>query len=162
MITKNDYPDTRNTGPAIIVEWDDKYSTGIELIDNQHKQLVLLTNQLYQACMSGDEALGTVFKEAMGRMVEYVRFHFGAEQELLQRIKFPNYAEHAKQHADLIKQILEAANSFEQGKKFVANRFVLTLRDWILGHIGYYDKVYAAYVADQKRKGLLTDQQITG
>jgi hemerythrin len=162
MITKSDYLDPRNTGPAIIVEWDEKYSTGIELIDSQHKQLVHLTNELYQACMGGDEELGTVFKEAMGRMVEYVRFHFGAEQEMLQRIKYPNYTEHVKLHTDLIKQIIEASNNFNKGKHFIANRFVMTLRDWILGHIGYYDKVYAAYVADQKKKGLLTDQQITG
>jgi hemerythrin len=43
MINKNDNPD--------LVIWDDKYDTGIELIDNQHKELCSLTNELFHACL---------------------------------------------------------------------------------------------------------------
>jgi len=74
-----------------VVVWDEKYATGIQLIDDQHKELFSLTNELFHACLSGEEALKGVFKETMERMVAYVRFHFGAEQELLQRVKYPDY-----------------------------------------------------------------------
>ena len=145
-----------------IVVWDDKYATGIELIDNQHRQLVDLTNQLYFACFSGegDEELFTVFKDAMSRMVEYVRFHFGAELKLLDAINYPDYHNHKKMHEDLIRDILEAAQDYEEGKRFVPNNFVRTLKDWVFGHIAVYDKIYAAYVAEQKRKGVLTDKML--
>ena len=61
---------------AEVVLWDEKYATGIEVIDAQHKQLVELTNQLYVACIAKPDILQTVFKEAMHKMVEYVHFHF--------------------------------------------------------------------------------------
>ena len=143
-----------------IVFWDNKLATGIELIDSQHMELVELTNKLYQACLSGDD--GTVFKEAMGRMVNYVRFHFGAEQQLLERIHYPDYPDHKRQHDTLVKQILDSVKAAGEGKSFVANNFVRTLKEWIFGHIALADKQYSLYVADQKRKGLLTDAQING
>ena len=154
MINPNDNTD--------MVVWDEKYATGIELIDSQHKELFSLTNELFRACMSDDETLKSVFIETMGRMVEYVRCHFGAEQQILQRINYPDYQEHKKQHDKLIRDILDAANAHSKGDRLVANQFVRTMRDWILSHIAFTDRLYVAYIADQKKKGLLSDKDING
>jgi len=143
-----------------MVVWDEKYATGIDLIDLQHKELFLLTNELFRACLTGEKKLNSVFTETMGRMVDYVRFHFSAEQELLHRIKYPEYQEHKKQHEKLIRDILEAVKAHQKGEKFVPNQFVRTMRDWILGHIALSDRQYAAFIADQKKKGLLSDADI--
>jgi hemerythrin len=144
-----------------LVVWDEKYATGIPLIDSQHKELISLTNELFRACLDGEAAVKDVFKETMERMVKYVRFHFGAEQELLQRVKYPDYAEHKKQHDSLVLQILESVKEYNEGKKLVANQFVRTLRDWILGHIALYDRQYAAYIANQLKSGLISDKDIS-
>jgi hemerythrin len=152
-----------NTGNNTdIVTWDDKYAIGIQLIDSQHKELFSLTNELFRACLGGDESIKGVFKETMGRMVEYVRFHFGAEQELLQRIKYPDYQEHKKQHDTLVLKILESVKKYNEGEKLVPNQFVRTLRDWILSHIAHYDKLYASYIATCKKQGLISDKEING
>ena len=145
-----------------IICWEDSYELGIELIDSQHKELVKLINQLYKACLSGNEAITTMFKEAMSRMVDYVRFHFTAEQELMTRINYPNFHEHKKQHENLIMNILTAAKDYNEGKKFVPNHFVRLLKDWVLSHIAVFDKSYTAFIHAQKNKGLLTDKQING
>jgi len=145
-----------------MVVWDEKYATGIQLIDSQHKELFSLTNELFRACLGGEETLKDVFRDTMGRMVDYVRFHFGDEQELLQRVKYPDYPEHKKQHDTLILEILESVKEYNEGKKFVPNQFVRTLRDWILGHIAHYDKLYASYIAAMKEKGQLNDKVING
>jgi hemerythrin len=87
MIVKTDIVDNVTEDQSLrIVFWEDKYATGIEVIDTQHKKLIDITNELYRACLSRSQTLDAVFKESMGRMVEYVRYHFTAEQELLQRI----------------------------------------------------------------------------
>jgi len=145
-----------------IVIWDEKYATGIHLIDSQHKELFSLTNELFHACLGEEETLEGVFKETMERMVDYVRFHFGAEQVLLQRLRYPDYHEHKKQHDTLVLQILEAVKEYNEGKKLVPNQFVRILRDWILSHIAHYDKLFASYIANQKKKGLLSDKEING
>ena len=149
-----------NDGNKEIVTWGESYATGIELIDYQHKELVKLTNQLYQACLAGNEVVEAVFKAAMSKMVDYVRFHFTAELELLKRIDYPDYNSHKKQHDTLVMNILEASKEYGDGKRFTPNNFVRTLKDWVFGHIAVSDKFYAAYVSEQKDKGLLTDEQI--
>ena len=145
-----------------LVSWDDSYATGILLIDNQHMELVRLTNELFDACRAGNTKAGSAFKDTMSCMVDYVRFHFSTEQELLERIHYPDYKLHKAQHEKLVKDILEAALKFSEGKSFVPNHFVRTLKEWVFGHIAVFDKNYALYVQDQKKKGLLTDSQLEG
>ncbi|MCL2209099.1 MAG: bacteriohemerythrin [Treponema sp.] len=141
-----------------VVVWSDKYKTGIKLIDKQHHTLVDLTNQLYLACRAGDDVLAVVFQDAMHKMVDYVRHHFTAELILLDKINYPDYQNHKRMHDDLIRDILNAAKEFNEGKKLTPNNFTRTLEDWVFGHIAVYDKMYAAYAADQKRKGVLSDK----
>ena len=150
----SDFDDTE------IVSWDPKYITGIDLIDKQHKELFIIINQLNEACHIGGDAVDFTFKESMSKMVQYVRVHFSTEDYFLKLIKFPEYEDHKKQHDTLIKSILDAAAQYNSGKAFVPNAFVRTLKDWILSHIAFYDKAYATYVAEQKKKGLLRDAQI--
>ena len=144
-----------------IISWTSRYATGIKVIDNQHRELVKLINQLHQACLLGEEGARPVYKEAMHKMVEYVRFHFTAELEILAQIKYPDYNDHKKQHDNLIRDILVAAKESKEGKKFVPNHFVRTLMDWVFGHIAIYDKRYSEYVTDLKKKGLFPDQQFS-
>jgi len=143
---------------AELVTWSNTYVTGIELIDEQHKELLNLTNQLYKACLDGEGHV--MFKEVMHRLVEYVKFHFSAELKLLEKIHYPGFLDHKKQHENLALNILDAVKSYDESKKLLPNVFVRTLKDWVFTHIAVSDKLYAAYVADQKKKGLLSDQQI--
>ena len=147
---------------AVLITWTDALATGINLIDNQHRHLVDLTNELYRACTRGGDELDTVFKETMSRVVEYVRFHFGSEQQMLQRVKYPKYAEHKAEHDSLIKTVLETTRDYGDKKRFVPNNFVRFLKDWIVGHIGHSDKQYAAYVMELKKRGLITDKDLGG
>jgi len=156
----NKYDNTAKAGDVTIVTWNDKYATGLDLVDDQHRQLVILANELYRACRLGDKEIHKVFSGAMHRMVEYVRFHFTAEQEMLQCIKYPDYLKHKNEHDSLIKDILEAAKEYDEGRKFVPNQFVRTLKDWVFGHIAVTDRIYSMYVSEQMKKGLLTLKDI--
>ena len=137
-----------NADSQTLVTWSENYSVGIEHIDNQHKELVSLTNELYRACLAKNDTFEAVFKETMSRMVEYVRYHFKAEMELLEKSNFPDLQNHKMQHDQLIFDILEAVREYNEGKKFVPNNFVRTLKDWIFSHIAFYDQAYAPYVRD--------------
>lgn len=163
MIAKSNLSDgLAQNNDEIFVRWNNSYLIGIEIIDDQHKVLVELTNELYRACMHGGQELDIIFKDTMSRMVDYVKFHFGFEQNMLLRVKYPKYAEHKAEHDGLIKTVLEATKSYGDNKRFVPNNFVRFLRDWIISHIGHIDKVYAAYIAEQMQKGLVTEKDILG
>jgi len=143
-----------------IISWDLKYATGINVIDSQHKKLVILTNELYAACLNKDDKLQTAFKTAMSRMVDYVTFHFNAENNLLKAIEYPDWTNHKKMHDALIKKILDTVQDYKDGKKFVPNNFVRTLVDWVFSHIAFYDKQYSLYAMDRIRVGILTKEKL--
>jgi hemerythrin len=137
------------------VVWEDRYSVGIPAIDEQHKELLVLTNKLYDACREGEESARGYFKEVIRSAVEYVQFHFTSEERLMERINFPELATHKVQHTQFVKQVLEEVKNFEQGKTFVPNTFVRYLRDWILTHIAMSDIKYAEYIKTLKKQGTL-------
>jgi hemerythrin len=141
----------------LYVEWDGRYEIGIPLIDGQHKELIRLTNELYKACLEGDDAGKELFRVAVKAAVDYVKFHFSAEEKLLENVDYPQILVHKRQHEEFVMKIISESKNFEEGKKFVPNVFVRFLRDWILSHIGVMDKKYAEYIFNLKRQGTLCE-----
>lgn len=150
-------------GKDLFVEWDNRYSVGIPAIDDQHKELLNLTNNLYDACLQGDVKSSEYFKEVVRAVVNYVRFHFMAEEKIMLRVQYPDFAEHKKEHEYFVKKVLDGVKSFEEGHNFVPNVFVRFLREWVLTHIAVSDKRYGEYIANLKKRGALigtlTNQQ---
>ena len=140
---------------SVIVEWDSKYSVGIPLIDEQHQGLVAMANDLFSACLQGDEAARAYFRKTLSKVVDYVKNHFATEEAIMVKIKYPEYPAHKKQHEDFIKEVLSEVMSFEEGKKFIPNTFARFLRDWTLTHIAVTDKKYAEYIIQLKKDGKL-------
>ena len=56
------------------VVWNEKYSVKISTIDEQHKKLVAIINELYNSMKNGKS------KEQLGKtltdLVEYTKYHF--------------------------------------------------------------------------------------
>jgi hemerythrin len=136
----------------VFVEWDDRYSVGIPLIDSQHRKLIELTSSLYDACLEGTDAAASNFRSAIHSMVDYVKYHFSAEEKLLESSRYPGLTAHRKEHEGFVIKVLQDVRDFEEGKKFVPNVFVRYLRDWILAHIAVEDKKYADYILGLKKQ----------
>jgi len=143
-----------------IIIWETKYETGIGVIDTQHRQLVNLANELYGACLTKGDHVEDAFRVAMKRMVDYVRFHFDAENKLLAAINYPEATNHKKMHDTLVKNIIDASKEYSEGKKFVPNNFVRTLVDWVFSHIAFYDKQYSLFAVEKLRTGSLTHEKL--
>jgi hemerythrin len=136
----------------MLVEWGSRYATGIPLIDEQHQELIKLTNTLFEACLAGDQT-AQVFKDTVRGVTDYINYHFSAEEKMLERIHYPELTEHKKQHAILAKQVLHNIRLFEEGRAFIPNSFVRAMKDWILTHIAVMDKRYVEYIAALKKTG---------
>ena len=65
---------------ARFIEWDSKYDVGVEAVDKQHRHLVDLMNDLYDACIGERLELDQKFKDVMKELVDYVMVHFKDER----------------------------------------------------------------------------------
>src|ERR1700681_646655 len=87
------------------VEWQDYLSVGVEEIDHQHKLLFDKYNAFFTAYYErrGDEEVIRLFSF----LEDYVATHFSDEERLQQRIGFPDYQKHRKQHLELTRKVAE-------------------------------------------------------
>ncbi len=87
--------------------WDQRFETGIDRVDQQHQQLVELTNELGDVLLLNDvsdEQLQPIFH----RLAEYARRHFADEEQLMHARKLaPQHTqEHIAHHHQFIDQVL--------------------------------------------------------
>ncbi|MCL2069810.1 MAG: bacteriohemerythrin [Treponema sp.] len=132
------------------VEWEDRFSIGVPLIDSQHKQLIAATNELYKACLSNDEYAREQFRTTVREAVAYVKHHFSTEEQIMEKVAFPGMAEHKKIHAEFALEVLRNVEEFEKGQKFVPNQFVRFLKDWVLSHIAVIDIYLGNFIVDRQ------------
>jgi hemerythrin len=141
------------------IEWSDSYSLGIKIIDDQHKGLLDIVNDLYSHSTGNEFEEMLYFKDVIHQAVDYIKNHFQVEEKLLIATKYPGYAEHKKAHDQFTLMVVASAKDFESGKRMVLEKFAHFLRDWILSHIAVMDQDYATYlrkIATRKADGKLS------
>ncbi len=127
--------------------WTDKYSVGIQQVDEQHKRLVEMVNDLYEAMKAGrgNEVLGTVFNN----LLAYTRTHFAEEEELMQQCGFPGFSAHKQLHDRLTKQVLDLGEQFRGGSNSLTVPVASFLKDWLVDHIQGTDRKYVPFMKGQ-------------
>ena len=128
-----------------LITWGEKLSCGIKIIDDQHKCLVDLVNELFNHASGDAVQERDYFNKVIHEIVSYVRTHFAAEERILLATKFSGYAEHKSEHENFVQDILKNVRDYEAGKHFSLSTFTRFLRDWILSHIALRDKQYFEY-----------------
>ena len=129
-----------------LISWTDKFSCGIKLIDDQHKGLVELVNEMFNHVTGNYVQERDYFNRVIQEAVKYVKIHFATEEKIMLATKFSGYTEHKKEHENFILTIVENIRDYEAGKRFTLSTFTRFLRDWILSHIALVDKQYFEYI----------------
>lgn len=126
------------------MQWKDSYSVNIREIDEQHKKLVGLINDLFDAMTQGHgkEVLGKVIQG----LVDYTVFHFGTEERLFQAHGYPETAQHKAEHERFTQKVLEFKKGFDAGTALLTKDILKFLSDWLNGHILVVDKKYGPYL----------------
>jgi len=141
-----------------LISWAPAFSVGIKVIDDQHKELFALVNDMFNHVVGDAQAERVYFKGVIQKAVEYVKVHFSTEEKIMLHANFPGYLEHKKAHDTFVLTVVEKVKDFEAGKKFTLLEFTQFLKEWILTHIAIMDKGYFTYfrkIATRKADGTL-------
>lgn len=98
---------------SMALKWDQSLSVECELIDNQHRELINLVNELESSISTGlsSELLGRSLKF----IVNYTRYHFSAEEELMKSIGYQELNRHKQIHDDLIQKVIDILKLMKEG-----------------------------------------------
>lgn len=127
-----------------LLTWTDRYSVGIKEIDEQHKQLINMINELHEAMLAkqGKEALMTV----LNKLANYCVSHFAMEEKLLSTHGYPEFADHKDKHVKMTTKVKALIADVQSGKSTISIEVMQFLRDWLDKHIMGTDKKYGPFL----------------
>lgn len=115
------------------IVWDEKYVTGVELVDQDHQVLVSLINKLHEAMLKGT-ARNDV-ESIISEMAEYTKFHFAREEELMATAGYAELATHKRLHDHFVMKTTQFLDDFRAGRIGLSVSIFTFLRDWLTAHI---------------------------
>ena len=128
----------------MFIEWiDERHSIGIPIIDNQHKELFLITNQLHD--ILGLEHYQKEALKILKKLYAYTSYHFVSEEALLREYKYPEMNDHIKNHNSFREKIKEYLENVREKQNFPLETLQDYLVEWILKHIQGSDVKYAEF-----------------
>ncbi|WMI80503.1 bacteriohemerythrin [Anaerotignum sp. MB30-C6] len=130
--------------------WTPNLSVGIDPIDEQHKTWFEKAEKLFEAGQKNQA------KEYVGELLDflesYTKKHFADEENYMQRIRYPQYAEQKAAHTGFITQLEKLRKDYQTsgGNILVilnANQMVI---EWLTKHISNMDKKIGEYAKTLK------------
>ena len=121
--------------------WKDEYSVGVESLDDDHRKLLNLINNLQTAV---HYQTGEIFeKEALDEVVAYTKYHFDREEKMLEEANYPDLEAHKALHAKMIAEVNGFVAEYEKRGHEALEEVAQYLKDWLIGHINGTDQEYS-------------------
>lgn len=131
------------------VNWSDKQVTGHLGMDRDHEQLVELINQLAEAMENNRPK--AVCSQTLERFIELIRLHFLAEEQQMDRHRYPQAKEHKALHAMLLQDVLAFKTSYDTSDAVEYVTLLVILDNWLKRDILTADKSLADFMAAIER-----------
>jgi hemerythrin len=131
-----------------LMSWNANMSVGVPSVDEQHKKLVDMLNELYDGIQTKQtrETLGKV----LDGLISYTVSHFRHEEQFFARTNYPDAPAHIKEHRDLTRQVLDVQKRHKAGETGTLSMEVMNfLKRWLIDHIQGSDKKYSPHMSSK-------------
>jgi len=129
------------------IEWSDKFSVGVKVLDDQHQTLVRMINKMIDTPRIG--ANSSIITEMLTDMLEYAALHFDTEEKLMKEHGYPGYDRQRAEHGEFVRRTEELFSEGRRQVDTVPESILLFLRDWWANHILIDDMRYKSFFKDK-------------
>lgn len=128
-----------------LMSWRPDMSVGVEALDDDHRGLFGLLNDLFDAIQAGTG--GALLEPTFERLAEYCRDHFAREEALMAAGGFPDLAAHRAEHSELATRVQGLRARLSQGAdEDLTTELLVLFKTWLTSHIRISDMRYGPYV----------------
>lgn len=122
------------------LEWNDSLDVKVEAMNNEHKELIRLMNELYDKVEA--KANKEILTKSLVALKEYTIKHFDDEEKYMESINFTDLKTHKAVHKNLLDKIADFEGKFlETGN--IGQDFFDFLSFWLRSHIKGIDTKYS-------------------
>ncbi len=128
-----------------LIAWTSQLNVGVKLLNNDHKKLVILINDLHDGLVTGQAkpALENIFE----MLVSFTRLHHANEEKLLADAGYHNTLMHKLEHGQMLEELLELQIRFINTAQLgVEMETMHQLRVWLFRHIQGADQQFASHL----------------
>lgn len=101
------------------IQWANTLSIGVKLVDDEHKLLLSIFNDLVNALRT-DQPL-SVAKRVIEELAGYATYHFAHEEELMTAFRYPDFDNHHREHDKLTSRLMEIDQKLARGKASITD-----------------------------------------
>lgn len=127
-----------------VFAWSPKYSVNIKQIDDQHKKLIELINDLDGAMSQGKGK--AVLDKILTGLIQYTKTHFATEEGFMKVHGYPAYEEHKAKHEKMTQKVLDIQKQYQEGRITITYEVMKFLQDWLDKHILGTDRMYGSFL----------------
>ena len=127
------------------IVWSKILSVGVAEIDDDHRLLIALFNELNRAVAAGDSA--EYQAATLEELINCTAWHFSHEERLMLKHGFPGIEPHKAAHRELIDAAREWQATLAQTGYAVTEDEIRYLDRWLTEHILTVDQGLGAFLA---------------
>lgn len=118
----------------LVFSWDERFLTGVPVIDEQHQGLVCMVNELASALSGG---VAPDFQRLFKRLADYAHIHFSTEENLMACNDVPaaTQAAHRQAHARFVAELRALHVDVEADAEHAGETLIHFLITWLTFHI---------------------------
>ncbi len=128
----------------MIIKWRESYETGVEVMDNEHRELIEIINLLYQ--MQRDKKSYDELQDIYQRLLDYTQNHFQHEEKLMAESEYSGLKKQQQNHEEFVAKLKDMKEDLLSVKETAAPVVYKFLREWWLEHIVGMDKEYGPHL----------------
>ena len=128
------------------IDWSEEEDIKIKIIDEQHKSIALLINELHETLGSKRNFLE---KNLVERLVKKLREHFDTEENLMKEYKFPYFISHKMEHDRFLNKIQNFYSGLEAGNEKVNLELLNSIKRWLFNHLEINDRKCGKFFVEQ-------------
>lgn len=140
-----------------VLEWNDKtMGIGIKLIDDQHKELLKIMNQLETSIHENSQRRDIL--TIVDELIDYAAYHFITEEKMFDKIDYEEAEIHKKEHAEFVEKFDAIKNKISNDEFYLMKSAIEISDDifnyiisWFIEHITGSDRRYVELL---KGKGI--------
>ena len=130
------------------IQWKDRYNINYKDIDNQHKELLGILNELID--LAGGRGDAAIVAGIFQRLCDYVRRHFSMEERYMQACGYPRLVDHQHLHGTFVQKLLDLNDAYNPEDPHLLVETLEFLKHWYLDHILKTDMDYVPYLKRYK------------
>lgn len=124
------------------IRWEPLHTVHVDILDEQHRKLFDVVNDLIDENGMGSKHLLPVVHE----LVDLLAVHFEQERIVMTESSYPDYLEHSREHQLFADKIKEFFQEYTPGDMALEHKWITYLKEWVYTHTTRVDTRYGEHL----------------